>query len=549
VIRLDEEAALDATRVGDKAARLARAARADLPVADGWVVPFDACEPALRHGRDALRSSGRAAATLAVSATTEPSDSAAHVSWNRSVVRSSTMLDRDGRWAGAFASYLDVTRDVLDVAVHGCIASAFSRDVLERCEATGTAVDELAIGALIQPWIEMDAGGTATVRPDGTVSVAAGVDATRVVATGAAARWLVTADGGAVPAEPGAEDLVGGAEAIRAAAGLARSVADRLGDRSIEWAWRDGRCTLLQSRGYVQRERSDRPVASVRSRPSLTAPERRRRTHLAEVATRYPGPLGDELVMPWAAAGIAVPDRTPLVTVDPAATLDEVVERRNLLAQLAWKGSGFGADEALGSLLAGSTRALSWVPPAGSIDAETAAMMGRLDGLADWVVAHGIVTDPRSIWRWTVDQLRGALHGSAPPPADRHARWEPLAASILLEDGSVAIGHGVADGIGAGRVHALGRPGAGRPGPRSILAVGTPLPQVAPMLWRCAGLVVARGSEGAHLYEVASSLGVPAVSGVDLRGSHGGSAAVDGTSGLVATPMTTEAVPAGRRKG
>jgi phosphohistidine swiveling domain-containing protein len=57
---------------------------------------------------------------------------------------------------------------------------------------------------------------------------------------------------------------------------------------------------------------------------------------------------------------------------------------------------------------------------------------------------------------------------------------------------------------------------------------------VAPLLLNAAGLVVAEGSVGAHVFEVARSLGVPSVVGVDVpEGFDGALAAVDGEAGTV----------------
>jgi hypothetical protein len=269
-----------------------------------------------------------------------------------------TPLDDDGRWAGAFASYLDVAPDDLDVAVRGCIASAFSRDVLGRCEETGTPADGLSVAALIQPWIEMEAGGTASVHTDGSVSVVAGTDASQVVSgAGAAGRWRVTPEGGTTAREQGPGSAVD-EDAIVAAAALAASVADRTGDRSIEWAWHRGRCTVLQCRGFVDHEPFEPVLHPARPRSTLTAAQRARRRHLVDVATSFPGPLGDELVLPWAAAGISVPAGVTGTIGDPLATLDEIVERRDELVGLAWAGSGFRVEEATGTLLAGSPATL-----------------------------------------------------------------------------------------------------------------------------------------------------------------------------------------------
>jgi phosphotransferase system enzyme I (PtsI) len=79
-----------------------------------------------------------------------------------------------------------------------------------------------------------------------------------------------------------------------------------------------------------------------------------------------------------------------------------------------------------------------------------------------------------------------------------------------------------------------GPPDRWRPGPREVLAVSQAAAQAAPLLWNAAGVVAANGSVGAHLFEVARSLGVPAVVGVDVsRTDDGALAAVDGDAGSV----------------
>ena len=81
-------------------------------------------------------------------------------------------------------------------------------------------------------------------------------------------------------------------------------------------------------------------------------------------------------------------------------------------------------------------------------------------------------------------------------------------------------------------------------GPRRVITAVYPLTNLAPLLWDAAGLITVGGNPGAHLFEVASSLGVPAVCGVDLDQSAGLAtaenpqldivAAVDGTHGALA---------------
>jgi phosphohistidine swiveling domain-containing protein len=96
-------------------------------------------------------------------------------------------------------------------------------------------------------------------------------------------------------------------------------------------------------------------------------------------------------------------------------------------------------------------------------------------------------------------------------------------------------GGAVQGGIGAGPAHVLDGPAAATlPAPRSVVVARRPWPQLAPLLWQSAGLVTRGGTAGAHLFEVARSLGVPTVTGVDLgRLGPGSLLAVDGSEGVV----------------
>jgi phosphohistidine swiveling domain-containing protein len=94
----------------------------------------------------------------------------------------------------------------------------------------------------------------------------------------------------------------------------------------------------------------------------------------------------------------------------------------------------------------------------------------------------------------------------------------------------------VSPGIGAGRLRPLrALRTLGRPGPREVLVASLPLPHLAPLLWHCAALVTTGGTSGAHLFEVARSLGVPAVIGADAGALEeaGSLVAVDGDTGIV----------------
>ncbi len=122
---------------------------------------------------------------------------------------------------------------------------------------------------------------------------------------------------------------------------------------------------------------------------------------------------------------------------------------------------------------------------------------------------------------------------------------EPALFEAVTSTGTRWEGSPAAAGWGAGRIHLVRDAGdAEHVEPRQILAVLYPLNNLAPLLWDAAGLVTIGGSPGAHLFEVAASLGLPAVCGVDLadatgpsldalRASHSWVGAVDGTGGSV----------------
>ncbi len=76
---------------------------------------------------------------------------------------------------------------------------------------------------------------------------------------------------------------------------------------------------------------------------------------------------------------------------------------------------------------------------------------------------------------------------------------------------------------------------------RDVVVVERPLPALASLLWTASALVAVAGNPAAHLMEVAGSLGVPTVLGVDLSPLDGIAAlaegdrlaAVDGKTGTV----------------
>ena len=76
---------------------------------------------------------------------------AVHSLGGRVIVRSSSPLEYDPRWAGAFTSVAEVGPDDVLTAVRSCWAAAFAVDPLARLDASGLPLDALELGILIQP--------------------------------------------------------------------------------------------------------------------------------------------------------------------------------------------------------------------------------------------------------------------------------------------------------------------------------------------------------------------------------------------------------------
>ncbi|HEY3683091.1 MAG TPA: PEP/pyruvate-binding domain-containing protein [Streptosporangiaceae bacterium] len=274
LLGLDDPRCRDAARVGAKASRLARARRAGLPVLPGWAVPVAEARPALRAGAAAVRASGAGGARRAVLGhrpdavlTGELATAAARLG-GRVIVRSSSPLERDPRWSGAFASLGEVTPADVALAVRSCWASSFARDPLRRLEACGLDPAGLDLGVLIQPELRPDAGGTA--RFSGDEIRISGIDGHPAPllsgwSDGATARvraGRITGD---------LADLIGSAT-VTAVAALARTVRQVLSDDTIEWATSAGAVHLLQSTRTAPTRTAPTRTAPTSTAPTSTAP-------------------------------------------------------------------------------------------------------------------------------------------------------------------------------------------------------------------------------------------------------------------------------------
>jgi phosphoenolpyruvate synthase/pyruvate phosphate dikinase len=233
---------LSLAEVGFKAARLSRALHVGLPVLPGWVVPASVGQGALEEGTAAVLAYGVAAGRVAVLG--RPVDSELEAELRGVVdelggcviVRSSSPLERDAVWMGAFSSVTGVRCDDVAGAVRSCWASALAVDPLRRLAGCGLGLEALKLAVLLQPEIAPVAGGVAHVTAGCGVSVAGVRGHPGALLSG----WVEGAR------DEGLADLIG-AETVADVAGVARRVYRELGDDVIEWAACDGKVWLLQS--------------------------------------------------------------------------------------------------------------------------------------------------------------------------------------------------------------------------------------------------------------------------------------------------------------
>jgi phosphoenolpyruvate synthase/pyruvate phosphate dikinase len=250
LISLDDPRAAETEVAGAKVARLAWARAAGLPVLPGFVVPVTAAAEPMRVGRTALATAGvarRAVAAFGRAHIDTTFRASLRVAVDglggRVIVRSSSPLESDPCWAGAFSTLSEIGPDDIAVAVVSCWASAFAPDPLQRLERRGLPLEALTLGVLLQPELRPISGGTARVV-DGEVRIT-GV---RGHPGPLLAGWLegVTTVTGTTEAASGAAAERLGASTLAGVVELARAVHATLGDDLIEWA-SDPELHLLQS--------------------------------------------------------------------------------------------------------------------------------------------------------------------------------------------------------------------------------------------------------------------------------------------------------------
>ncbi|HEX2403774.1 MAG TPA: PEP-utilizing enzyme [Acidimicrobiia bacterium] len=502
---LDHEAALDPARVGAKAAWLAMARRAGLPVLPGLVVDTGDSVQHMRLGAAKLASRGSGGARLALTA--EPVALGAELVERGAglaevlVARSSTIIESSGEWSGAFTSYLDLTPADLPKAVTGCWASAFSVAALERQEVARVEPGSFPMAVLIQPALDPVAGGTASIDEDGSIVVIGIKGSPAALLQG----WSTGLEAKRVEGRPWVgQDLVDllGVETLDEIAGALYLARSSFGANRCEWGL-DGQVWLMQLSQSETPARSSEPRANISDERLLP---------VARVVAKTAGRLGEELILPWALGGL------PAVGAHAADLPDDAMadarDMRDRLTAEVWR---LPAQDALAAARSCMTTLLG-PDPLPALEA-----IGNLRA-----------PDPeRAASLWALVQ-----HLERIDPAHRRGigRWEPFLASIVLDAGARQQGTGAGPGVGAGI-------STGRYPPdgtavnhrrRAVIVASQPIPNLAPLLWDAAGLVTESGSPAAHLFDSARALRVPAVCGVSLPpGDH--IVAIDGHAGVVAT--------------
>jgi pyruvate, water dikinase len=409
---------------GAKAARLSAALRAGFPVLPGWVVPAAESRPAVRAAAAMLRAGQPAAGRRAVlSCPPDPGlaaelrEAAARLG-GQVIVRSSSRLEADPRWSGAFSTVAGVGPDEVMTAVRSCWASAFAVDPLARLDSCGLPLEALELGILVQPEIRPAAGGVARAEPAGPAGATPGVASARPSAApgsvevvvegvdghpgallagwadGASAR--VTLPGPAGPGAPGRGsrrpaadgpllDLLG-RDLVISVARLAEGVRRRLGGETIEWAVHDGQVWLFQALPAqpVHPSQPAHPLPPSRPEPHLAA--REWMPLLGAAVQEHGRHLRGRPAVPGQAAGRLVAcrphERPPAASRDAILLIDRPLPA---LAPLLFTARGVLARSgAAGSHLAGVARSLS-VPMVTGCHPETVTGAGPPG--ASWLAA------------------------------------------------------------------------------------------------------------------------------------------------------------------
>ena len=381
----------------------------------------------------------------------------------------------------------------------------------------GTVPPEVGMAVLVQPEIQPSFGGIATLGKGGTVTVAGSVGHP----AGLVAGWesghvaVVTRRG---EVEPDSSPL--GARLLRRVADLSRATAEKTACNHIEWmADREGRLYLVQAQPKV-----DTRLRGTSSRaPDPVSTGEPWMSGVAHMMIRFPGRVGERLVWPWA-IGLEDLSLAPEgQTRQSVKTLvKKVREGTALLTSQRWGGTDPVADldRAWSALHGGDySLMLDLISRGPSVDRRLAAgHLRNLHELGQSLTTAGVIPHPGWMWHLDPDCLERPFRDQ-PSPMRRvgTTTWDAWVYGVVSTQGETIAAIPAAGGWGVGRLRFIrNADDATRFSPREVIAVSHPIGNLAPLLWNASGLVTSEGSPGAHLFEVAEWLGVPAVCGVDF---------------------------------
>ena len=486
---LDDPTAVDIAVSGAKGAGLARARAAGFPVLDGFVIPAACSEDALGRAVEVLESRGTGGSRMAIIGCQLPDSLVEQVEQFSAglvapfIVRSSSVLEGGGEWSGAFTSVPEVLPGEIGQAAKSVWATSFSIEVLERFEAAEIAPGSAPMGVVVQPEVQPDFGGAALVDAAGGVTVNAVKGSPRDLMAGWVPGVRAVVEEGVLR---GAECVaLMGEDPTLAVAAMALEVQEALGYNLIEWAIVQGDPVLLQVQRSAGHDAEEAMVV-----PAALA--HRFALEFVRLAQRYPGAIGDELVLGWLPAAPA--DLEPSA-YEPTGDRDAALaEARQIAATLTAQAWGMPERQAVAQAELVLRRMRSDRPNE-SIDALAElqpvdlALAQKQLGMVEYLLA----TDDA-------------------PPRRGLGRWEPVLAGVLALQGDVYEGEPGVRGVGAGRMVWLdSSKQTGHVQPRDVIVTQYPLQNFSPLLWDAAGIVTVGGAPTAHLFEVARSLAVPAV--------------------------------------
>ena len=539
------------------------------------VLTADVSVPALQRGAETLALRGSGGARLEVGQFHLGSTLLARVAQACAgfgpalAVRSSSVLEGEGEWSGAFASYVDVGLEEVEKAIAGCWASAFTVSTLERFEAVGRQPVAAPMAVLIQPLIRPEYGGVSRLDQNGDVEVIGikGSPAPLVQGWETGMRVVVAPGGEFVTSDDAISYL--GVDLITEVTRQLRAAHRLTGANTCEWGLADGRLSLLQlarhtvtSRPSGPHRRPHRAAASGPGDPHSIDP---RLIDLARLARRYPGPLGEALVLGWAAADPSDVMETLAWSAtelpahddpdDPVEALHLAAREAAVLTAETWQMPEPMAAARAASVLRQARgnhpqAALDCLAELRISDSDRAARVLHLLAIVQRSIDDGSSGGLRWNWHQPIDRLRSILRGETQREGLQSSvrrigidRWEPFQASVVKASGTDHKGTTASPGVGCGRLCYIAGPDQVDDfRPRDVIVTTNPVPNLAPLLWDAAGLVTISGSPAAHLFESARSLNVPAVCSLDLAGSLGVdlaattgpfAVAVDGSRGIV----------------